>query len=400
MNPSAAPVASAPDASCAVVAIGASAGGVAALREVVSGLPPGLPPAVFIVLHLPAHRVSDLAAVLQRATTLAVSVAVDGQPIEAGHVYVAPPDRHLVLHPGLIRLTRGPRECRVRPAVDVLFRSAASAYSSCAIGGVLSGAPDDGTAGLWAIKDCGGIALVQDPATAEFPSMPESACRFVEVDSVLPLAQIGREITHRVSLLRSAEPLHAAPSEKVRIETAIAVDGNGIRNGVLKLGSASGYTCPECHRALVRIEDGPIVRFRCHSGHAYSTSTLLTEINGSIDRGIWDAVRDIEERGLLLRDIGMRAARAGHATTVTRCTSQAEDADRRARVASKLAARSPLLRPRTGRHERHFGRVTARGGKITGWSMAFLDGHQAAVPGRPYADGTALTAVSCTHLCR
>jgi len=129
MNPSAAPVASAPDASCAVVAIGASAGGVAALREVVSRLPPGLPAAVFIVLHLPAHRVSDLAAVLQRATTLAVSVAVDGQPIEAGHVYVAPPDRHLVLHPGLIRLTRGPRECRVRPAVDVLFRSAAaSAY--------------------------------------------------------------------------------------------------------------------------------------------------------------------------------------------------------------------------------------------------------------------------------
>lgn len=330
MNAPAAPVASVPGQPPTVVAIGASAGGVAALRQVVGGLPQNLPAAVFIVLHVPAHRSSDLAAVLQRATKLVVSVAVDGEPIEAGHVYVAPPDRHLVLQPGLIRLTRGPRECRVRPAVDVLFRSAASAYSSRAIGVVLTGTLDDGTAGLWAIKDCGGVALVQDPATAEYASMPESACSFVEVDAVVPLDQMAREIAHRVSVLAASRPLRAAPSEKVRIETAIAVDGNGIRNGVLKLGFASGYTCPECHRALVRIEEGAIVRFRCHSGHAYSTGTLLTEINGSIDRGIWDAVRAIEERGLLLRDIGRRASLAGHLDTATRCGSQAEDADRRA----------------------------------------------------------------------
>jgi len=319
-----------PPPSMPVVVIGASAGGVAALTEVVRGLPADLAAAVFVVLHIPAHRSSDLPAVLQRAAKLPVASALDGQGIEPGRIYVAPPDRHLVLQPGLIRLTRGPRECRCRPAVDVLFRSAASAYGSRAIGVVLSGTLDDGTAGLWAIKDCGGVALVQDPASAEFTSMPESACRYVEVDATVPLEHMAPEIVRRVAQLASSVTAPVQPSEKLLIETAIAVDADGIRNGVLKLGSPSGYTCPECHRALVRIEDGPIVRFRCHSGHAYSTSTLLSEINGSIDRGIWDAVRAIEERSLLLRDIGRRSSIAGLDASASRCDLQADDADRRA----------------------------------------------------------------------
>lgn len=313
-----------------VVVIGASAGGVAALTEVVRGLPADLAAAVFVVLHIPAHRSSELPAVLQRAAKLPVSAAVDGQSLERGRIYVAPPDRHLVLQPGLIRLTRGPRECRARPALDVLFRSAASAYGSRAIGVVLSGTLDDGTAGLWTIKDCGGVALVQDPASAEFASMPESACHYVEVDAIVPLERMGLEIVRRVAQLANTVPAPAVPSEKLLIETAIAVDADGIRDGVLKLGSPSGYTCPECHRALVGIEDGPIVRFRCHSGHAYSTTTLLTEINGSIDRGIWDAVRAIEERSLLLRDLGRRASLAGLDESASRCALQADDADRRA----------------------------------------------------------------------
>jgi len=313
-----------------LVVIGASAGGVEALTQVLSGLSVPLPGAVFIVLHLPAHSRSELPSVLQRATALPVSFAADGDAIKSGQVYVAPPDRHLMIEPGRVRLTRGPRECRVRPAIDVLFRSAAAACGPLVIGVVLSGALDDGTAGLWAIKDGGGVAIVQDPATAQCRSMPESAMQLVDVDEVLPLDTIGPAIGRHAGRLRAAAPAPASLRPSVAIETAIAREGNGLRNGVLQLGLPSTYSCPDCHRALVQIREGPIVRFRCHSGHAYSRDTLLVEINAGIDRGIWDAVRAVEERGLLLRDMAAAAERAGNGRGVQRWTEQARDADERA----------------------------------------------------------------------
>jgi two-component system chemotaxis response regulator CheB len=144
--------------------------------------------------------------------------------------------------------------------------------------------------------------------------MPESACRFVEVDAVLPLKEIGAEIARRVAVLADLTPIHSVYNERIEIETSIARDGNGIGNGVMKLGHSSAYTCPECHRVLVRIAEGRIVRYRCHSGHAHSVSTLLTEIAGSIDRGLWEAIRASEERSLLLREMATAEEREGHSS--------------------------------------------------------------------------------------
>jgi two-component system chemotaxis response regulator CheB len=229
---------------------------VEALTQVMSDLPPSLGAAVLVVLHIPAHSRSHLPEVLQKRTHLNVQSAGEGQPLEPGNVYIAPPDHHLMLEHGQVRLTRGPRECRVRPAIDVLFRSAAATYGRRVVGVILSGTLDDGTAGLWAVKDRGGVALVQDPKSAAHTSMPESACRFVEVDAVLPPKEIGAEIARRVAVLADLTPIHSVYNERIEIETAIARDGNGIGNGVMKLGHSSAYTCPECHRVLSGLQKG------------------------------------------------------------------------------------------------------------------------------------------------
>ena len=174
-----------------VVVIGASAGGVEALTTVVGRLPERLPAAVFVVLHVPSHGRSLLARVLGRHANLAVAGACDGDPVTPGRISVAPTDHHLMLSDGRVRVVRWPRENGHRPAIDVLFRSAASSYGPRVVGVLLSGLLDDGTSGLAAIKQRGGLAVVQDPADAMFPDMPRSALRNVDLDHVLPLDAIG-----------------------------------------------------------------------------------------------------------------------------------------------------------------------------------------------------------------
>lgn len=295
----------------AVVVMGASAGGVEALKRIVANLPGDLPAAVCIVLHIPSTQPSRLREVLSPVSRLPVLSADDGMPLQAGRIVVARPDRHLMVDRGRLRVTRGPKESRMRPAVDVLFRSAAAAYGPQVIGVVLSGGLDDGTAGLWAIKDRGGVALVQDPATADFPSMPESARAQVDVDAAVPLDRIASEIERRVRSM----PLPVAPPadvpERMQVENLIAREGNGLQAGSLALGTKTAYTCPECHGALVEIVEGRVVRFRCHTGHAYSIRSLLTDVDEAIDRSLWDALRAAEERILLLRRIAETSAAAG-----------------------------------------------------------------------------------------
>jgi two-component system chemotaxis response regulator CheB len=177
-----------------IVVVGASAGGVEALTGRFKALAVDLPAAFLVVLHIPAHAQSELDRVLGRATTMPVTMPEDDALVEAGRIYVASPDRHLLVENGRIRVTRGPKECRMRPAVDVLFRSAAMAYGDRVIDVVLSGTLDDGTAGLWAIKDSQGLALVQDPAEASFASMPQSAIDHVQVDLVAGVEALAMKI--------------------------------------------------------------------------------------------------------------------------------------------------------------------------------------------------------------
>lgn len=289
-----------------ILVVGASAGGIEALKVLIAGLPASLPVAVFVVLHLSPYGRSQLDSVLDRVAQLPVQCAQDGMPILPGRIYVGVPDYHLLLEPNKVRITRGPKENRFRPAVDALFRSAAYHFGSRVIGVVLSGGLDDGTAGLWAVKDRGGIALVQSPEEASFPSMPESALAHVDVDQVLPVSAMPAAI---VALAHESILAGEAPSisRSMEIETVIALgDNTTTQNESLQLGPMTPLTCPECHGSLVEVSDGPLPRYRCHVGHAFSLQTLLAMINEDIDSAFGQALRTLEERTMLLRKVQQR----------------------------------------------------------------------------------------------
>lgn len=290
-----------------VVVVGASAGGVEALSAFFAALPSDIDAAFLVVLHIPAHTESQLHEVLGRRTSMPVSAASDRMAIEPGHVYVGKADLHLTVEDNRLRLTRGPKECRARPAIDVLFRSAAVAYGPRAIGVVLSGMLDDGTAGLWAIKERDGRALVQNPADAMYEGMPSSALQHVSVDLVGSAAALAAEVARIVLSEPPAPGVQPGPALH-DTENLIASGGNALELGVMKMGDVSRYTCPDCHGVLVQIEEGSIVRFRCHTGHAFSLQTLLAEVSGAIDKGLWDTIRAAEERILLLRQFAGLAA--------------------------------------------------------------------------------------------
>lgn len=305
-----------------IVVIGCSAGGLETLRRLFSRLPADTSACYFVVQHLPAHSPSQLDRILQQATAMPVRFAHDNAPIMPDTVHLAAPDRHLMLDGNKIRVTRGPRECRARPAVDVLFRSAALSFGPRVIGVILSGNLDDGTAGLWQVKDRKGLALVQDPDEALYPSMPQSAIEHVDVDFVGSVDALAERIACEIAANRSL-PEPVAASRGRQVENLIAMEGKGMQAGVMKLGKVSQYTCPECHGVLVQIEEGRLVRFRCHTGHAYSPGSLLVEVNEAIDKGIWDAVRVIEERILLLRQTAELAAAAGKPSEAQRLRDKA-----------------------------------------------------------------------------
>jgi two-component system chemotaxis response regulator CheB len=262
-----------------------------------------------------------LPEILSAASPLPAINPVDGEPLRPACIYVAPPDHHLLVEPERVRVTRGPKENRFRPAVDALFRSAAYAFGSRVIGVVLSGYLDDGAAGLWAVKDRGGIAIVQDPAEALHPSMPNHALQNVEVDYVVGIRTI---IDLLVSLTQEPVTMEgAAPMAKsIEIENRIAFEDNALEAGVMTLGSISPYTCPECHGTLVQLREGQPTRFRCHTGHAFSISGLLAAIGESIDETLWSTVRVLEERLLLLQQMQEHARDMQDAQSLVRISQQ------------------------------------------------------------------------------
>jgi two-component system, chemotaxis family, protein-glutamate methylesterase/glutaminase len=258
-----------------IVVVGASAGGVEALVELARSLPPDLPAAVFVVLHVPSTGTSALPDILGRHGRLPAAHAKDGEPIEPGRIYVAPPDHHLLLRTGHVHLARGPRENGHRPAVDSLFRSAAREYAARVIGVVLSGALDDGTAGLAAVRARGGPTVVQEPADALFAGMPGSAIEQVGVDHVLPAAAMG-PLLARLTLEPAAAAAPQPAPDGMKVE--VAVEGfslEAMEGG--HPGTPSGFSCPDCNGVLWEIQDGQLQRFRCRVGHAWSPESLLTQ---------------------------------------------------------------------------------------------------------------------------
>jgi two-component system, chemotaxis family, protein-glutamate methylesterase/glutaminase len=307
-----------------IVVVGASAGGVEALRQLVSGLPPELPAAVFVVLHVLPSGTSVLPQILARQTALTVSAAQDGEPIERGRIYVAPPDHHMLLEPGRVRLTRGPRENGHRPAVDPLFRSAARSYGQRVIGLVLSGALDDGTAGLKMISDGGGSAVVQDPAGALYPSMPRSALAHDATARPVPLEELADALCSMID-----EPIEAL--EPTQPSGTLAVSRNDRADeSDPRAGTITGLTCPECGGALWEHDDSGVLRFKCHVGHAYSSDSLEVSQAQALESALWAALRSLQERADMFRRLSRRTGDG------ERLEAKATDADSHADILRSL----------------------------------------------------------------
>lgn len=319
-----------------IIVIGASSGGFDALKKLVADLPKDLSASIFIVWHMSPDVRGVLPQVLNRYGTVLAAHAYDGELIEPNRIYVAPPDRHLLVEKGNVRVTRGPKENRFRPAVDPLFRSAAYAYGARVIGVVLSGALDDGTAGLWTIKQRGGLAIVQHPLDAEVPSMPENALRQVAVDYSVPISQMAALLV-RLSREEVAENSEVdvkenPENERTKIEIGIAAETSAFEADVMRFGVLTPYTCPECHGVLTALRDGNIRRFRCHTGHAYSADSLLSTVTESIEASLYDAMRRIEESVMLLDHLGDHLAEVNQSKLAAVYFKKANEAKSRAQI--------------------------------------------------------------------
>lgn len=325
-----------------IIVIGASAGGLKAFETLVSQLPSNLPAAVFIVWHISPDYPSLLPEILAKSTPLRVKHATGKEPIRPGHIYVAPPDRHLLVEWGNVRLSRGPKENRFRPAIDVLFRSAARSYGERVLGVVLSGSLDDGAAGLYAIKERGGITVVQDPSDALHSSMPKAALQAVDVDYCVPIIEMGALLAHLVNKAIPVQEVNPV-SKKMDIEVGIARQDNGLEMGIMKLGDFSPYTCPECHGVLLQLKEGSLIRFRCHTGHAYSLNTLLAEVTQSIEESLWDGIRTIEASEMLMIHTAKHLREMNEHEAADLLLQKAEDAKRRANLVRQAVMTNEIL---------------------------------------------------------
>lgn len=280
------------------VVIGASAGGMAALKELVAQFPADFPAPVFIVNHMGPQTTGEaLIKALNESGSLTCVHAYDQQTFENGHIYVAPSDQHMLITKGKILITKGARENRSRPAIDPLFRSAAVAYGNRVTGIILTGYLDDGTSGMMAIKRCGGVCIAQDPEDASYPDMPQSVISNVGVDYCLPIAGMGALLS---DLVTRELPESLPVPQDIVIEAKIAERVLSDLPSVEALGDQVPYNCPDCGGVLWKMVEGDMLRYRCHTGHAFTSSTLLTQQTVKIEETLWVALRMFEERQNLL----------------------------------------------------------------------------------------------------
>ena len=310
-----------------VVVVGASAGGVEALKSVVEALPADLEAAVLVVLHLAPESASMLPQILARAGHLPARHPDSGEPPADGVILVAPPDRHLEISDGgTVVLSRGPRENGYRPAIDRLFTTAAATYGARVIGVILSGALDDGSAGLASVARAGGAMLVQDPRDALYPAMPENALAAVPAAEAVPLLEIANRI---VELVGSGVDPGAGGGWKggsMDTDQAPAPESpDGAQEGVI-----SGFSCPECSGTLWEVDEAGLLRYRCRVGHAYSTESLVVEQGVALEAALWTGLRALEERAALFNRLARRFSTDTSASA--RYRRQAEEARTQSRL--------------------------------------------------------------------
>lgn len=312
-----------------IVVIGGSAGALQPLMQLLRSFPASTPASFFVVIHTSPDTPGMLATVLGNRTELPVAYATDGTRVERGHVYVAPPDHHLLLRDGVMAVTRGPRENGFRPAVDPLFRTAAAAHRGRVIGVILSGGLDDGTRGLAAIKDAGGLAIVQQLDDVVASGMPASAIRNVAVDHVVPSANLAPLLARLIAEPPPVEDRVMSDEDRApdRAERGLhALERGGYP------GPPSAFTCPECGGALWELSNGKLTRFACHVGHSYTPDTLATGMAATLEAALWTALRALEENSAFLRRMEDRAAINGLDRIAEGYGTKAKDVEARAEI--------------------------------------------------------------------
>jgi two-component system, chemotaxis family, protein-glutamate methylesterase/glutaminase len=326
-----------------IVVIGGSAGAISALRTILAGLPVDYPAALFVVVHSSAEGPGMLPRVLSRSGPLPAEAASDGDVVRAGRIYVAPPDHHLLLERGHMRVTRGPRENRVRPAVDPLFRTAAMAHGPRVIGVILSGGQDDGVLGLSYIRKLGGVTVAQDPAEADAPGMPESAIRLGVVDHVLPAGRIAGILAEL-----TGQPADEAPLSDTEAPRDIALSGGSGLEIASQEGPPSPFTCPECGGALWELREGELIRFQCHVGHSFGGDGLVTAQSAALEAALWSALRALEEAAALRRRMAGHARGRNMHAIAADYEEQAQDSGARATSSGTFCLPSGPCGPRPG----------------------------------------------------
>ena len=353
-----------------IVVIGASAGGIQALTTLVASLPRDFPASLLVVVHIPPYAISRLPEILSRSGPLPAAHARHGEVIEPGRIYIAPPDRHLLVRTGWIELSRGPRENHARPAIDPLFRTAARVYGARVIGIVLSGALYDGSMGLLAIKTRGGMAIVQDPKEAIVDSMPRRAIERVEAEHILPVAGIAAALTE---LVRQPVTAHGGTSmenaidPEERLEAVIAEDFvEQASDG--RTEETTIFTCPDCGGVLwqgAEGSEGSVLRFRCHVGHAFAPEVLLSQKSEELETALWSSLRLLKEKATLTLQLANRTRTSGNgkaAQAAERIAEQAELDERHARVIQELleAMPSPMDQAMVVTHAMNDGELARR----------------------------------------
>lgn len=327
-----------------IIVIGGSAGSGTALRRIVADLPADLRASLFVCTHQPSNSAGYLAEMLGRTATLPVSAAVDGQPVEQGRIYVAGPDRHMLLLGDTIRLGDGPRENMARPAIDPLFRSAALSCGGRTVGVVLSGMLNDGASGLSAIKACGGTAVVQHPLDAETDQMPLAALETVDADEVAAADDLGAVLA-RLAGSRAGEDLPPPPG--LALEVEIAAGARLGAEALRRIADPSPLSCPECHGVLSEVRGEQPLRFRCQTGHAH-TAEVLTRATTELEEAMRLALRVMEERVTLVSRMAEDARRTGRNAVAELYEARAVEYARNAevlRAAAISAMRPGQLRP-------------------------------------------------------
>ncbi|MCC7645446.1 MULTISPECIES: chemotaxis protein CheB [unclassified Janthinobacterium] len=320
-----------------LIVMGASVGGVSALSTIFAALPANLPAAILAVMHVGARN-SVLPEILGKTSALPVRFAEEREPVRAGRILLAPPDRHMLVAnlagQAMVELTRGPKENHTRPAIDPLFRTAAAAFGPKVVGVILSGYLDDGTAGLQAIKACGGKALVQEPQDAVAPSMPQSAIDHAGVDWRLPCAEIGPALL----ALASAAPAPAGAAQSLPpVPQWVAVEnrfarGVGNMEQLEKIATPSTFTCPECQGTLWELHGRKPQRFRCHTGHSFTAQTLGELQHEKAEDAIWAAVRALQEKEKLYLNLAAKAQAWLYPGTASEYAAKARQAGEQAEM--------------------------------------------------------------------